>query len=34
MSYELHGDTGTRLYRIWKTMNMPVVVTGGKKKVI
>lgn len=20
MSYELHGDTGTRLYRIWKTM--------------
>lgn len=20
MRYELHGDTGTRLYRIWKTM--------------
>ena len=20
MGYELHGDTGTRLYRIWKTM--------------
>ena len=20
MSYELHGDTGTRLYRIWKSM--------------
>ena len=20
MSYELHGDTGTRLHRIWKTM--------------